>query len=619
MRRKTGLLSRLFSRAGRNRPGTTAPHRALALEHLEPRTLLAGITVSGTVKIDNGIPLRGAMVDLVIPVYYTNLQTGAKYQTTLSGLAEDVGTNGSGNYTVTDDSSPGPGYSPYQLDWAGGLVVKFTAYTGSAGSTSYCVTQTGAPYWYPAYVIVPNGSGDTAVANAVLTFDSNSIGQLQRDAFDAFTTIYTYVTFMGNLGISGKPLAVVLSRSLTHDGFDSETDTIRLKPSDFEADGENLGHELGHWAAYSAGWFVPLGGEHEFLNNQRFAPEPSPTNYITAADQEFAFDEGFADWFATSGAANTPNVSVLSPLPGFASGTLRVLDGYNLTQPGGGGEDEELSIARILTRLESDPACGSYKAVYAAAAASGDTLYGFWGVVTTPIYTNQAALNRVARLAEGNNVAPIPNIGQTTITQAGATFYFYLPVTSPTQRITFDTVTLVLHDANGGVALNQTFQVSNGPTGVWINTDSGLAYDDPQDPVDLRPGRGAVCGVHWTVPAAAWTAAVADLNANINPTGGQCYWRVLRRHQHLGYRKWHCCRAQLLRCCRVHLLRQRARFPRLERADPDSEVLPCHQPRQQHARSGLQHLHARHGPGRNARVHDRHPLRLRQRPVRRPE
>ena len=173
----------------------------------------------------------------------------------------------------------------------------------SAGNTSYCVDINGAPYCDRVSVPVSGGPGNTAVANPVLQFDNDPAGRLRRDAFDAFTTIYTYVTFMGNLGINGKPLTVVLSRSFTQTGFNYNTDTIDMIPSDFEEDGKALGHELGHWAASSAGWFVEVGGgDHSVLKNQRFAANPNATDYITVADQEFAFNEGFANWFGTSGA-----------------------------------------------------------------------------------------------------------------------------------------------------------------------------------------------------------------------------------------------------------------------------------------------------------------------------
>ena len=185
-----------------------------------------------------------------------------------------------------------------------------------------------------------------------------------------------------------------------------------------------------------------------------------------------------------------------------------------------------MSVARILTKLESDPACGSYQAVYAAAAASGDTLYGFWEHVTGSVSTNQAAQNRLAVIAQQNNVAPTPYDSYNTITQAGETFSFSLPATTPMGRITFDTVTLVLHDANGGIALTKTFQVSSGPDTLQIS--GGLQFDDPKNPVTpAANGRGAHCKVHWTVPAADWATAVADLNANVLEYGGTCLWELI--------------------------------------------------------------------------------------------
>ena len=84
MKRKAGLFSRLFLGSKKDRPTPTAGRRTLALEQLEPRILLDGITFSGTIKIDNGIPLREAFVEVTsVPVYYTDLKTGTRYETTL--------------------------------------------------------------------------------------------------------------------------------------------------------------------------------------------------------------------------------------------------------------------------------------------------------------------------------------------------------------------------------------------------------------------------------------------------------------------------------------------------------------------------------------------------------
>ena len=145
--------------------------------------------------------------------------------------------------------------------------MKFDIFAEAAGNTSYCVDINGAPYCDRVSVPVSGGPGNTAVANPVLQFDNDRPKDV-RDAFDAFTTIYTYVTFMGNLGINGKPLMVAWSRA-SRDRVQLQHRHDRHDPVGFRGGRQGLGHELGHWAASSAGWFVEVRGR------DHWPPEPA--------------------------------------------------------------------------------------------------------------------------------------------------------------------------------------------------------------------------------------------------------------------------------------------------------------------------------------------------------
>ena len=136
MKHDKGIVRRLFSGKKRHAaPSTTRPRR-LMIERLEDRTLLAGITISGTVSLATGgagTPVRDAMVQVNIPVTYTDASHNV-YDTVLSSQPNCTFTDGSGDFAVYfDDASP-TNCTPYQLDPDGAITVYVTAKSPSISS-----------------------------------------------------------------------------------------------------------------------------------------------------------------------------------------------------------------------------------------------------------------------------------------------------------------------------------------------------------------------------------------------------------------------------------------------------------------------------------------------------
>ena len=237
--------------------------------------------------------------------------------------------------------------------------------------------------------------------------------------------------------------------------YQTTTGEIDILQSYFDGDAKTLGHEMGHFTAKAAGFLNFVGGAHYALVSQRTVRLGTASQLPTVADAELAFNEGFADFYACLGAVDSPNASALSALPGFGPGQTHSLRGQSLDTNGGCGEDEELSVARILWQLQSDPLFASgasstswqqvFNAAKGAATRGGFTLYGLWLEITANV-TDDNVLDRLARIFEAENVAPQPDPSNahTVVTTAGATFEFWLPLVSGDTTyapFTFDSAT----------------------------------------------------------------------------------------------------------------------------------------------------------------------------------
>ena len=116
-----------------------------------------------------------------------------------------------------------------------------------------------------------------------------------------------------------------------------------------------------------------------------------------------------------SAPSTAPTPPALSALPGFGPGQTHSLRGQSLDTNGGCGEDEELSVARILWQLQSDPLFASgasstswqqvFNAAKGAATRGGFTLYGLWLEITANV-TDDNVLDRLARISSRPRMSP---------------------------------------------------------------------------------------------------------------------------------------------------------------------------------------------------------------------
>ena len=253
--------------------------------------------------------------------------------------------------------------------------------------------------------------------------------------------------------------------------------TITMNEASFENDMKSVGHQFAHYCAFECGFLVSPGGDHFWNNNQRLSPNPSPTSDLTVGDQNLTFQEGYADWFAVSGAYHTDMVtgsngqsaSFLAAFPGFGTTSLTCYHGMWLGQAGGGGEDTDASVAKILWKLEKDPlfaanASGlSEKQVFQLAGHSAGTLYGLWLETSMWMAPDQDTVNRLATIFEQMGVAPVPDSRVCN----GGRRHIHLHLAPPetanatTAPFTFDSLTLTLTGKEGGDALTQTFVIGN--------------------------------------------------------------------------------------------------------------------------------------------------------------
>ena len=206
-------------------------------------------------------------------------------------------------------------------------------------------------------------------------------------------------------------------------------------------------------------------------------------------------------------------------LPGFGLGQTSTVDGQSLSTPGGGGEDEELSVARILWSLEANPAVNRNDLwVFSEAVAGNGTLASLWTRLNTDLPDAGHAL---AGIFAAENVAPA--LQGAVYDATDATFTFWLPITGDpsnaatqaayppgTAPLTFTSVTLNVFDYGGSKVLTQEFQLSDvASLPTQEQQQPGGLIVDETDPA--TPTCGAKVEVSWTVPQAEWAALAGTL------------------------------------------------------------------------------------------------------------
>jgi hypothetical protein len=541
---------------GHGKPGRDA-RRLLRIECLEERAVL-DVTVSGSIFLDaaaGSAPVSRASLSITVQVA-TNVP-GAPMEMTESG---DTYTSGSffvdfpvGNgerlaagtpiqvhVTTTAENyfvAPNCPYAVYQGDASDnpqqlyGLTFSHQVTAAEAAATTINLGSLAV------------GSGSAANEKV----DNGIIAANVHGAFEAFAVLCNYEIFAEQLrGLSPGTVTVVYPE-LTSRSSHYADGTIYLKAQEFAEDAKVLGHEYGHAVADQAGFLTTgIGGRHRRDENQRLFPNPSLPDTLTVEDAQAAFNEGFADWFAVSGAVNV--ATGLGTVPGFAD--PKILYGQQYYQDfDGRGEDDETSVAEIMCELETNPLAKAVcpdgsKSVYNFARNSGGTLLGLWNALTSGV--DDATRYDLSTIFADHNVAPSP--AAVDETHSTPWIDFYLPVVSNLTGAdgcmnaeTFDTIYVNVTDDSGDVILNHKFTLVSDPfdDAQWtvamprpavapeaVDTDGQVYYEAPakndseDTPTQLL--------VDWEITPADWSAAVGkaladDPNFLSDPV---CYYTV---------------------------------------------------------------------------------------------
>jgi predicted outer membrane repeat protein len=165
-----------------------------------------------------------------------------------------------------------------------------------------------------------------------------------RGAFEVFTTLYTYYYFAHNqLGMSNAAPASVYhptaKSSYAHSYGLKGRPGFGISPDKLAADVKVVGHEYGHFCADQDGFLTrSVGGDHNPDQNQRSMPDPSTSAQLQKTDAQLAFNEGYADWFAVSGAVHGPTTG-MGALAGLGEGQATIYGGndFNSNSARGGG------------------------------------------------------------------------------------------------------------------------------------------------------------------------------------------------------------------------------------------------------------------------------------------
>ncbi len=581
MRHNKGIVRRVFTGRKRHAAPSTTNRRRLTIERLEDRTLLAGITVSGTVMLATGgagTPVRNAMVWVAIPVTYTDASKNA-YQTVLP--SDSTFTDGAGAFTVDVDNTPPTGCTAYQLDQNGAITVYVTAKapTLTPGTDpinlkpAYSVVDGLLNPYEEDYVGQPiQLPGNLNQANVSVTIgpkggssftviDNNSYVDTYN-AMTAFTVLATYwgyatQAFQIPWGAAPNaklvnPLEVLYPCGGDRSGFmpgiplsspPGITDPeILLSQTEFALDAKAVGAGFGEYLACEEGWLRPsVSVTPSFLANDRLRTNDSATQSLTPNDVNLAFGQGFGDWYAVSAAVNSGDASVLSALPGFGAGQTHSFDGNSLDKPGGGGEDEELSVAKILWTLDCDGVnnlCHQYDDGDFLTLCYGGSLYCLYNSVLallSNVNDQMSNLDFLGRIFAAQDVAP--SAEGTDFTSGTPTFTFWVPITGDptdaatqaafplaTARFTFDSVELDVFDPAGSNVLTKPFSLDSVPfSGQRPNNAAleGMGLTVNQT-LPATATHGAWMKLSWTVPAADWAKAVKQM------TGARdlCSWTV---------------------------------------------------------------------------------------------
>ena len=178
-----------------------------------------------------------------------------------------------------------------------------------------------------------------------------------------------------------------------------------------------VAHEFGHYVADTGGFQGDKsGGEDPLLDtNLRAFNASPPTSVLTTNSVQKAFGEGWADYFAAVAPSLVPGGTGWLKIQDLTDSafSLSGLDSYNAATPGGWGEDNEISVMRILYQLtEGNQRLGTPAQLYSwlsAPAHEFTTLSAFWNSMLTFSPMTLSQLQQTAARAKvfvANGVGP---------------------------------------------------------------------------------------------------------------------------------------------------------------------------------------------------------------------
>ena len=489
-------------------------HR-LCIEQLERRDLLY-ISIAGTIAVSNlacatdnsNVPVRGIHVHAWIGGNNTYSTSQGMNGTGTGGICADAYTDDFGQYCLLLDPNSTVTLSP---DQAIHIVAIAQSRNGTSSGCQYQVIQP-SPGIGTAYATDPtlvytfqfddhSASGGSMFADLShdLTLAAppvDKIGDLSDTqsppeqaalAFAAFSiaeTSYDFATTVLHAKLA--PLISIVIPPLPGDITSASGSALILLKNNALLAPDAIAHEFGHCVSASGGFEAPSDVEnnHYAQSNQRTLspttpvtkPPTPPNGNVTSSDLGIAWNEGFADYFAVAckTAISTAGLNIWQletdpndPRYYIGPGSTKNADYYSpkidpsANVPGGWGEDNEISLMRILWAYANSFIGASDAELYQDLTVldvfqNMTTLNDFWNVMHRGATTDIANPGTIFQNA---GVSPVANFYTWVNGTTAPSFTFQLPklhvADDPNMALyrfinvlTFSTVTISVFDAN---------------------------------------------------------------------------------------------------------------------------------------------------------------------------
>ena len=112
-----------------------------------------------------------------------------------------------------------------------------------------------------------------------------------------------------------------------------------------------MSHEFGHYIADMGNFLGDAGDDQPLYLNLRTNNQTVPSSVLTTDSMQLAFSEGWADYVAAVVPSLVNTAWLHIPLLNDSKLTLKGAGEYDAAVAGGWGEDNEISVMRILYQL----------------------------------------------------------------------------------------------------------------------------------------------------------------------------------------------------------------------------------------------------------------------------